>query len=121
MGIDLVSALAAKALDGLYVRQAATAQNIANAGAENYVPVRVSFETELRQAWASARIDSFANGAATLARVTPRAQEDIAIGVGTVRLDQEIATASETTARYALLTGMLDRSLQLDNLAIKGG
>jgi flagellar basal-body rod protein FlgB len=117
MNIDVIPALAAKALDGLWTRQAATAQNVANAGAENYLPVRVSFEDELRQAWQSAN-GTGDPGAVT--RLVPRVTEDASIGSGTVRIDHEIATASETSARYALLTGMIQRMGQFDDMATKG-
>ena len=50
MSIDLVASIATKALDGLFARQAATAQNIANANSAGYVPVRVKFEEALRDA-----------------------------------------------------------------------
>lgn len=114
MSIDVIPALAAKALDGLWVRQAATAQNIANAGADRYTPVRVSFEEELRQAWGS-------NDPGSVTALVPRMIEDTSIGLDTVRLDREIASASETSARFAMLTGMVSRMRQLDDLAVKGG
>lgn len=117
MSIDVIPALAAKALDGLWTRQAATAQNVANAGAENYLPVRVSFEQELREAWHTAEDTGNAQAVTGLA---PRMMEDAAIGTGTVRLDHEIATASETSARYALLTGMVGRLRELNDMAVKG-
>lgn len=117
MNIDVIPALAAKALDGLWTRQAATSQNVANAGAENYLPVRVSFEQELRQAWQTA--DGTGDTRA-LATFTPRVSEDPSIGSGSVRIDHEIATASETSARYALLTGMIQRMGEFDDMATKG-
>lgn len=117
MSIDVIPALAAKALDGLWARQAATAQNVANAGAENYLPVRVSFEQELREAWHAAEDTGSAQAVTGLAS---RVTLDTAIGTGTVRLDHEIATASETSARYALLAGMLGRLGELNDMAVKG-
>jgi flagellar basal-body rod protein FlgB len=118
--MELTPTLAAAALDGLWSRQAATAQNIANAGADNYVPVRVTFEDALRDAWASARLDP-ASGPEAIATAAPRVIEDTSVGIGTVRLDHEIAVASETSARYAMLTGMLSRTLEWRELATKGG
>lgn len=118
MSIDVIPALAAKALDGLWVRQAATAQNIANAGADRYTPVRVSFEETLRQAWGNARVS---NDVGSITALVPRMVEDTSIGLDTVRLDREIASASETSARFAMLTGMVSRMHQLDDMAVKGG
>ncbi|VWD13343.1 hypothetical protein BLA39750_03381 [Burkholderia lata] len=120
MSIDLVASIATKALDGLFARQAATAQNIANANSVGYVPVRVSFEDALRDA-AEARPGD--TDEARLARVRsfePSIGAPLPIDVNTVRLDEEIASASETAARYAMLIGMLDRTLQIRQLAIKG-
>ncbi|MCQ4384173.1 hypothetical protein, partial [Clostridioides difficile] len=53
MPIDLVTAVAAKTLDGLFARQRAISQNVVNANSEGYTPVRVSFEDSLRAAAAS--------------------------------------------------------------------
>lgn len=119
--MDVITAIAGKALDGLYARQSAIAQNVANAGAESYSPVRVEFEQQLRQAWDAT---ATATPAATLARIAQVQPELSTIpllpGQG-VKLDQEITNASETSARYAMLIGMLNRSLQSQMLAIRGG
>ncbi|MGU7783224.1 flagellar basal body rod protein FlgB [Burkholderia sp. PU8-34] len=120
MPIDLVTAITAKALDGLYVRQTATAQNIANANSANYAPVRVSFEAELRDAAAPHMNDSDADRLARVRAVTARIDTSLPIESNAVRLDNEITAASETSARYAMLIGMLDRTMQLRQLAIKG-
>ena len=118
--MDIISSIALKALDGLYTRQAATAQNIANAGSENYVPVRVTFEQVLHEAWTNA--GPHGNSAASahaIDEVRPEVVEDALAG-RTVRIDEEIAEAAQTTAHYALVSGMLNRHLQFAELAIKG-
>ncbi|WP_322026142.1 hypothetical protein [Burkholderia sp. BCC1977] len=120
MPIDLVTAVTAKALDGLYARQAATAQNIANANSANYAPLRVSFEAELRDAAAARTNNDAADRLARVRAVIPRIDTPLPVDGNGVRVDSEIATASETSARYAMLIGMLDRTLQLRQLAIKG-
>ena len=117
MSIDVIPALAAKALDGLWVRQAATAQNIANAAADNYVPVRVSFEGELRTAWQAAESTGDVNRVGSM---VPQVTMDATIDGGAVRLDHEIATASETSARYALLVGMAGRLVEMNDMAARG-
>ncbi|KWN10663.1 flagellar basal body rod protein FlgB [Burkholderia ubonensis] len=119
MSIDLVAAIAAKTLDGLFARQTATAQNIANANSVGYVPMRVSFEAALRDA-ATHPGDTAATRLARIQSVAPSIDAPLPIDVNTVRLDNELASASETTARYAMLIGMLDRTLQIHQLAIKG-
>lgn len=121
MSTDIIGAIASKALDGLYARQAATAQNVANAGAENYVPVRVTFENELREAWMASRGGDQQQAMARIDSLQPGLVQGFNPGDESVRIDQEVATASETTARYAMLTSMLDRTIQLKQLVIKGG
>ncbi|VWD46971.1 hypothetical protein BCO18430_07180 [Burkholderia contaminans] len=120
MSIDLVASIATKALDGLFARQAATAQNIANANSVGYVPVRVSFEDALRDAAVARPGDTDDARLARVRSVEPSFGAPLPIDVNTVRLDDEIASASETSARYAMLIGMLDRTLQIRQLAIKG-
>ncbi|OLL30863.1 hypothetical protein BTH42_14910 [Burkholderia sp. SRS-W-2-2016] len=121
MTINLVAAIAGKALDGLFARQTATAQNVANAGSSGFTPVRVSFEDALRDAAALRSGDTSASLLARVSNVTPRFDVPLPIEANSVKLDDEIATASETSARYAMLIGMLDRSLQIEKLAISGG
>ncbi|MGF6647329.1 flagellar basal body rod protein FlgB [Paraburkholderia sp. GAS82] len=121
MTANLVAAIAGKALDGLFVRQAVTANNVANAASENFTPLRVSFEDALREAAAQRSGDTPDAVLARVADVRPGVDAPLPIGSNTVKLDQEIATASETSARYAMLIGMLDRSLQFEQLAVKGG
>jgi flagellar basal-body rod protein FlgB len=120
MSFDLVSAVVGKALDGLFMRQAATANNVANAASQGYAPMRVDFEDALRQAAAWQPGDTSATSLQRIAEVTPQIAAPLADPLGGVKLDEEISIASETAARYAMLTGMLDRTLQLQQLAVKG-
>jgi flagellar basal-body rod protein FlgB len=102
-----------KALDGLSARSVATAQNIANANTAGYRPLRVSFEQALANAAAV--------GDAAVSAVTPQV-ESIPIGArdGELRLDLELETAAHTAQRYGALIDVLDRQLQLQDLAIVG-
>ncbi|SAL10718.1 flagellar basal body rod protein FlgB [Caballeronia telluris] len=120
MSIDLVSAIVSKALDGLFVRQTVTADNIANANSDGFTPARISFEDALRAAASPRHGDEPTRVSERVAGVTPTLDLAAMNRSEGVQLDQEIATASETSARYAMLTGMLDRTLQLQTLAIKG-
>jgi flagellar basal-body rod protein FlgB len=120
MSINLVGAIAGKALDGLFARQTATAQNVANASSESFTPVRVSFEDALQEAAMFRPGDTQAATLARVAAVRPSIDAPLPIDSNTVKLDQEIATASETSAHYAMLIGMLDRTLQIQQLAVKG-
>lgn len=119
--MDVITAIASKALDGLYARQSAIAQNVANAGAESYSPVRVEFEQQLRQAWDAAASATPEAALARIQQVQPELQTIPVLPGQGVKLDQEITNASETSARYAMLIGMLNRSLQAQMLAIRGG
>jgi len=120
MSIDLVTAIASKALDGLHLRQLATAQNIANANSSGYTPLRVSFEAALRDAAAAHTGDTDAARLARVRQVRADVGAPLPIDSNTVRLDDEIASASETAAQYAMLIGLLDRTMQIRQLAIKG-
>ncbi len=120
MLLDITTAIAAKALDGLYARQAATANNVANASSNDFVPMRVSFEAELQQAAQFRTGDSNASMLKRIAQVTPQLTMPDPEESATVRLDKELTTASETSARYAMLIGMLTREIQMKNLAVNG-
>ena len=113
--MDPVSAvLINKALDGLSMRALATAQNIANVNSPSFKPLRVSFEQQLRSA---AR-----GGAGPVAALKPHLEQAAPSGVATeMRLDLELATASETGLRYAALIDLLGRQLQISRTVIRGG
>lgn len=107
------SALIEKALDGLSQRYTFTAQNIANANTPNYRPVRVSFEEDLRQAAAS--------GTAAINAVEPQTILDPTTSGDGVRLDLELANASQTAMRYRALLDILSQQLRLENAILTGG
>lgn len=108
-----VSAILGKALDGLSMRYQAIAQNIANATSPNYRPVRVDFESELRNA-ATLGPDAVRN-------VTLEMRQDGQYVAGSeMRLDLEIAEAAQTSMRYAALVDMLGRRMAISR-AIAGG
>lgn len=106
-------ALVSKALDGLNLRAAATAQNIANANSEGYRAVRVSFEESLREA--------SLEGVEAIEDVRPemRIAPESDLGSG-MRLDLEMAEASRTSLRYSALVEVLNRQLQIGHLVVRG-
>lgn len=108
------SALIGKALDGLQLRAAVIAENIANANSTDFAPRRVSFEQELRAA-AAQGLPAIERSAARV--VTP---SDLALSRA-VRLDIEMADAARTASRYAALVDVLGRQMQIDRTAIRGG
>lgn len=107
---DSISGLIVAALDGLSARQAATAENIANANSPGFRPLRVTFE----QALASAA----GQGPPAIRAVRPRI-EGAPLGE-TVRTDLELATATATASRYAALAELLNRRMQIEAIAVMG-
>ncbi|MES2442135.1 MAG: hypothetical protein V4574_04840 [Pseudomonadota bacterium] len=106
--------LIAKALDGLTARQLATAQNIANGNSETYRPIRVTFEESLRTA--------AAQGPEAIASVTPQTELAPIPAFGTeMRLDLEIATASQTAMRYGALITILESRGAMMRSVVSGG
>ena len=102
-----------KALDGLSERAIVTAENIANAGTPHYRPLRVTFEKALEEA--------AAKGDAAVEAVKPDVERAPAgTPDGELRLDLEMATASQTALRYTALIDVLNRQGQLESLAITG-
>jgi flagellar basal-body rod protein FlgB len=109
----IISAVIAKALDGLYLRSQATAQNIANVNSPGFRPLSVSFEAALE---AAAGKDERA-----VAAVPLEIREADPLAGGGVRMDLELETQSETAMRFGALVDVLARELQLDRSVIRGG
>ncbi|MFT3727135.1 MAG: flagellar basal body protein [Terricaulis sp.] len=109
------TSLIMKALDALNLRMDYTAQNIANANTEGYRPFHVSFEERLRAA---------AQGSdASLSAFHPDiVVADSASGnAAPMRLDLELAAASQTSMRYRALVDLLARQFSLARDVIAGG
>lgn len=110
----LTALLIARALDGLNARQIATAQNIANGNTASYRPIRVTFEERLR--------DAAAQGPEAVAKVRPEVELAPMPKVASeMRLDLELATASQTAMRYGALLSMLEGRGSLMRTVISGG
>lgn len=110
----VTAAILMKSLDGLSMRAAVNAQNIANAGTAGYRPVRVTFEAALARA--------AGEGTAAVSAVRPQLGADPLFGPGdALRLDLEMAEASHTAGRYAALVELLNRQAQIAALAVSGG
>ena len=111
---ELSALLIAKSLDGLAMRASAISQNISNANSPGYLPIRVSFEDELRGA-AGAGPDAVRAVQPQFVRVIS-SEFDAAL-----RIDLEMASASETALRYSALVDVLSRQIQISRLAVTGG
>jgi flagellar basal-body rod protein FlgB len=107
---QIAAALIVKALDGLHQRALFTAQNIANANTPDYQPVRITFEDDLRAA-ADRGLDAIRSVQPTPVTVDA--------GGGPMRLDLELAAASQTAMRYRALIDMLGRQLALSRAATR--
>ncbi|TCS37718.1 flagellar basal-body rod protein FlgB [Paucimonas lemoignei] len=105
------------ALDAASMRHQVTATNIANSNTENYQPLRVSFEDQLRQELAGSP-NSLRPDIAS--RVSPRIEADPNAGTG-VSVDQEMVRMSQNFIHYQALLKALNGKLELTNLAINDG
>jgi flagellar basal-body rod protein FlgB len=112
-GDPLSIAIGARALDGLTMRMAAIAHNLANAGSPRFRSVTVDFEPALRAAAAQGR------GALADLRFGFTAGRTYGAGDDR-RLDLLIADAAQTAMRYAALVDMLGRRLALRRAALGG-
>jgi flagellar basal-body rod protein FlgB len=107
--MDITASAALKALDGLYLRQLVSADNVANANATGFVPSQVDFETQLRQALTRSNASPASVAAAQVLQTT--------LPGATVRLDQEAAAMSQTTLRYQLVMNLLDTRMAMQRAA----
>ena len=109
----VISALLVKALDGLSMRYNYTANNIANANTNDYQAVKVTFEDQLRLHKDSTvkEIDGI------VPRVIQQSSDTVS---SDMRLDIELAVASQTAMRYSALLEVMSRQMELNRLAIRG-
>ena len=111
---EISAAVLKKALDGLSMRYSYIAQNIANANSPNYSPVKVSFEDELRSA--------AARGLGAIQDMKPQAevsQRDLVSPE--MRLDLELADASQTSMRYRAMLEILGQQMALHRAVVSEG
>lgn len=113
--MDPISAtLITKALDGLHLRAAVIAENIANSNSIGFRPRAVTFEQQLRAA-AAQGLQAIGD---SQAKIVPLPGH---LGDQAVRLDMEMAAAAQTSTRYAALVDILGRQMQIERAAIRGG
>ena len=114
--MDLLSVnLINKALEGLSMRQTYLAQNIANANTPDYQAVKVSFEQALKEA-------AFNGSPDAITQVKPlMSMRSSSALTPELRLDLELAEASQTAMRYSALIEVLGRQMSLDRAVIQGG
>lgn len=107
----LTIAIASKALDGLSMRMAALANNLANAHAPRYQAVTVDFEGALRSA--------AAKGADAVDALSIPFRAGQAYGpLDDRRVDLLVADASRTAGRYSALVELLHERMALEHAAM---
>lgn len=106
--------LAIKAMDGLYMRASAIAENIANGNSASFHVKSVDFETALRRAAAEGP-DAVRDFRPTMSSAPQPIKGD------DIRIDLEMANASATALRYSALADLLNRHMQITRLAVRGG
>lgn len=112
-GESLAVAVAAKALDGLSMRMAAIADNLANVASPNFRATKVEFERALE---AAAR-----RGGDAVAQLKLDFQPGEIFGPGDERrMDLMLADAAQTAARYAALVAMLGKRFSIQAAAMGG-
>jgi flagellar basal-body rod protein FlgB len=114
-----MTALLGMAIDAANMRQAAIAQNIANASTPGYQRVSVSFEQRLAALAADAP-RGVAPSLADLSNYRPTLEYATGPGNG-VQLDQELAEMSETVLHHQALLKALNKHLEMIGLAINEG
>ncbi len=111
---QISSVLISKALDGLWMRSMYTAQNIANVNSLDYKPVKVSFEDSLKAA--------ASNDIGALESVSPKTTYgNVSSNSSNMRLDLQLATASQTAMRYDALINILGRQIAMTRSVVSGG
>lgn len=109
--MDALSAtIIRSALDGLAMRQAYVAQNVANASSPDFAPFKVDFEEKLASA--------SSQGMAAIRDVKPEVSRGPA---GALRLDLELATAAQTAMRFGALVDVMGRQMSLTMSVIREG
>jgi flagellar basal-body rod protein FlgB len=112
--LDPSAAVAARALDALFLRQLAVAHNMANANSPSFAPLRVTFEQALKRAYAASgpnATQAIRNAAISVEAMTNEP----------VRTDVEVSLSAENAMRYSTLLTVIDRKLQTLALAIREG
>lgn len=110
------------ALDAASLRQQAISANIANAGSEGYVPVRVSFEAQLEDARRALESRGFLDKT-SLEGVEPGVEPALdAAGLpAQVMLDVEMADLARNAVHYQALLRGLSRHYALLSAAVGDG
>jgi flagellar basal-body rod protein FlgB len=122
-GIESVTTAALSAALGAGVtRHAAIASNLANAATEGYVPLRLSFDSQLVDARAALAEQGRLDAAAV---ASLRGELDLVLdeagAPGKVRIDVEMTELARNAVNFQALTQALARHLSIQALAAADG
>jgi flagellar basal-body rod protein FlgB len=122
---DITAAALHKGLDGVYARQLAIADNVANLETPGYQAKQVSFEDSLHVALRAEQAST-----ATVRRggliESVRPTEQVALGSlrrdgNTVNLETEILGMARSSTQYRVLSRLMSKRLKMLGRAINGG
>ena len=118
----VTTAALSAALDVASRRHAVAAANIANANTDGYLPLRLSFETQLAEARAILRERGVLDAAALdHLRSPPSLAIEGGDASGTVRLDAEMAEIARNAVHFQALAQGLARHFSIAALAVADG
>lgn len=104
------------ALDAASMRHQVTTNNIANSSTENFQPLKVSFEEQLRNEISASGGTLTAD---TAKRISPQVEVDAE--QSGVSIDQEMVKLSQNFIHYQALLKALTGKIEMTNLAINDG
>ncbi len=108
------------ALDGASLRHQAISANIANATTPGHAPLRVSFESQLKQA--RERLDAGESSAAVVADLAPQIESDSeAAGGSAIALDVQAADMAQNVVHYQALLKGYGKRMSILAMAINEG
>lgn len=126
-----------QSLDGLSMRQRATANNIANVDTPGYKATQVSFESQLAQAvdrqltarsgvqMATTSPAHLSAGPQELAQVEPVVSQFDTVSYrndgNSVDIEREMALLAETQLRYSTLSRLVSRRLAIERSIVRAG
>ncbi|MGD9498022.1 MAG: flagellar basal body rod protein FlgB [Armatimonadota bacterium] len=118
---DLTTRALLAALDGTAAQQRLAANNLANLETPGYRAHHASFEAQLRRALGAQRRG---HAGPQLKDVPPQVQPTAGPAGpdgNTVSIEREMTALAEATARYEVITRLLDRRLAMIGVAIGDG
>ena len=113
---DVASVTLRSALNGLAMRQRATADNISNLQTPGFLANRVQFEDALRDAVADGDTGQIAGTGASVLRSIEPTRED----GNNVNLDEETLESTQTELAYSLMTRAVNDRFNLLRSSIGG-